>query len=340
MILFALLLVLGHTNAQQLNLRPIIGIVRHFSPLLTGYKLAEPPEDGPGITPTHSEFSADYVRWLSAGGARIAVLRFDMPEDKIKSLFTSINGLVFTGGGDTLGPETQYFKTASLLFNLAKEANDKGRSWWTLLKSPGDYFPIWGTCMGFQLLSILGAQDQTILHSGFDSYNYSIPLNLTPLAASSRFFTKLPTQVVTTLTTKNVTQNLHHFGVAPSVFTENANLAKIYRLLSVNADRAGRPFASTLEGINYPIYGTQWHPERNQFAWGPKEGLDKSIDAIRAMQSVANFFVGEARKSLHKFPTPQEEQDNLIFKWNPTFTGNQGDFPSEETYIFPLYKSQ
>lgn len=97
------------------------------------FKLAEPPEDGPGITPTHSQFSADYVRWLSAGGARIAVLRFDMPEDKIRNLFSSINGLVFTGGGDTLAPDTQYFKTASLLFNLAKEANDKGTKLFQLL---------------------------------------------------------------------------------------------------------------------------------------------------------------------------------------------------------------
>lgn len=194
--------------------------------------------------------------------------------------------------------------------------------------------------MGFQLLSILGAEDHSILDNGFDSYNYSIPLTLTPDARGSRFFTTLPPQVVTTLTTQNVTQNLHHYGVPPSTYNTNTNLLKTFKLLSVNTDRSGVAFGSTIEGRDYPFYGTQWHPERNQFAWGVQEGLNKTPEAIRAMQSVANFFVGEARKNFHKFTTPAEEVKNLIFAWRPTYTGDQGTFPSEETYIFPLYNHQ
>ena len=42
----------------------------------------------------------------------------------------------------------------------------------------GDYFPLWGTCLGFQLLCVLQAETDTILTS-FDAANYSIPLNFT-----------------------------------------------------------------------------------------------------------------------------------------------------------------
>ena len=42
----------------------------------------------------------------------------------------------------------------------------------------GDYFPVWGTCLGFQLLCVVEAGTHDII-SDFDSENYSIPVNLT-----------------------------------------------------------------------------------------------------------------------------------------------------------------
>lgn len=117
------------------------------------------------------------------------------------------------------------------------------------LISSGDYFPLWGTCQGFQLLSVLGAQDHSVLlHNYYDSYNYSIPIVLTPNAASSRLFNALSPSTVKTLTTKNCTENLHHNGVLPETYTKNANLAAMFKLLSVNMDRKGTPFGSTMEG--------------------------------------------------------------------------------------------
>jgi len=56
--------------------------------------------------------------------------------------------------------------------------------------------------------------------------------------------------------------NLHHDGVDPSSYTNNAALKATYSLLSTNLDRKGKPFGSTFEGINLPFYATQWHPER------------------------------------------------------------------------------
>ena len=41
----------------------------------------------------------------------------------------------------------------------------------------GDYFPVWGTCLGFELLTtIVGGEG---ILSQVDAENYSIPLNLT-----------------------------------------------------------------------------------------------------------------------------------------------------------------
>ena len=51
--------------------------------------------------------------------------------------------------------------------------------------------------------------------------------------------------------------------------------------------------------VQVPVYGAQWHPERPQFEWhkiDPNTGLDPvnhDAMAVLAMQSFANFFVGE-----------------------------------------------
>ena len=41
----------------------------------------------------------------------------------------------------------------------------------------GDVFPLWGTCLGFEFLSVCGAGGQNVL-SPVDGEDYAIPLNL------------------------------------------------------------------------------------------------------------------------------------------------------------------
>ena len=41
----------------------------------------------------------------------------------------------------------------------------------------GDVFPLWGTCLGFEFLSVCGAGGQNVL-SSVDGEDYAIPLNL------------------------------------------------------------------------------------------------------------------------------------------------------------------
>lgn len=36
----------------------------------------------------------------------------------------------------------------------------------------------------------------------------------------------------------------------------------MFDVLSVNDDKKGRTFVSTIEGKKLPFYGVQWHPEK------------------------------------------------------------------------------
>merc|ERR1712130_698398 len=120
--------------------------------------------------------------------------------------------------------------------------------------------------------------------------------------------------------------NNHHHGITSEHFSENENLTAMFNVLSNNADRDGRYFVSTIEAKNLPIYGVQWHPEKNNFEWSvnsdgsPYEAINHSADAVAASQAMANFFVNEARKNDHKFPTPDLEKNALFYNYPVTRT--------------------
>lgn len=156
-------------SAVGLNFRPIIGV-------LTEPLNETAPEEG-------SFLPASYVKWLESAGARVAPVRstvtknsqisrfpriikqsppnknvlwykvpYDASHETLQKYFSSLNGILFPGGGLSLQPQTTFYKTAKFFFDQSIISFKKG-----------DSFPIWGTCMGFQLLTILGANDHSVL---------------------------------------------------------------------------------------------------------------------------------------------------------------------------------
>ncbi len=89
-----------------------------------------------------------------------------------------------------------------------------------------------------------------------------------------------------------------------------------------------------LESGNYPFYGTQWHPEKNNFEWSLNadySNIPHSPNAVQASQSTASFFVNEARKSKHVYP--EAERDELIYSARLVYTG-KNDWIYEQVYLF------
>ena len=77
----------------------------------------------------------------------------------------------------------------------------------------------------------------------------------------------------------------------------------------------------------------QWHPEKNIFEWTTAESINHSYHAVSIAQTVANFFVNEARKSNHRFNSEEEEMKSLIYNYQPTYTG-MTSHSFEQIYIF------
>jgi len=170
----------------------------------------------------------------------------------------------------------------------------------------GTFFPLHGTCQGMQVLSLLVAEDQGVLeYNSFDSEGLVIPLDISwDGHHSSRIFNvnTAPDGVVETLGGSNSTINLHHDGVPVGAFSRSALLESFFILVSTNFDRTGKSFVSTLEAWDYPITATQWHPERNAYEWRDSiAATAHTPQSIAAMQYMATFFVGDARRNAQSF---------------------------------------
>ena len=96
-------------------------------------------------------------------------------------LFSSLNGLLLPGGSAPLTGAGGYAEVGELLYDLAKEANDAG-----------DSFPIWGTCNGFELLTVLSSKDHSRL-TDCDSQDDAVPLNFLPEWEESDLFSSVRT---------------------------------------------------------------------------------------------------------------------------------------------------
>lgn len=280
-------------------------------------------------TTTEYYVAASYLKWLEVAGVRAIPIPYDASEALVDDVFFQVNGILFPGGGSDV-PDS-----ARRIWHLAMEAN-----------SNGDYFPIWGTCLGFEYMVQMaaGRQGQSIVSGGFDAENVSLPLKLV-----ARSLLYADSRIREIVATQNVTMNNHHRGIEPSVFMDNAALRDMFYISSINEDRQGRAFVSTIEprdATKHPYYGVQYHPEKNPFEYAttkegmPYEDINHSLDGIYVSIHLAQFFGSLLRKAANQSPKRRHCYTNptkypLVY----TYPMKRGmDF--EQSYIIPSSKRQ
>ncbi|XP_005042227.1 PREDICTED: gamma-glutamyl hydrolase [Ficedula albicollis] len=264
-----------------------------------------------------SYIAASYVKFVESAGARAVPIRLNLTDEEYDKIFHSINGVLLPGGGVDLRT-SEYSRVAKMFYHKALEANDKG-----------DYFPVWGTCLGHEELTYLTSGEILLVHT--NTNGFSLPLNFTSAAKDSKMFRNFPDDVLHALATEPLTSNFHVWSLSMQNFTNNEKLRNFYNVLTTNTDGEVE-FISTMEAYKYPIYGMQWHPEKNPFEWKDSPGIPHSPSAVRAAYYMADFFVNEARKSMHHFSSEDEEAKELIYNYDPVYTGPFSAF--QQTYFF------
>lgn len=284
---------------------------------------------------------------VRGGGARTIAIPYDCTDTEyLEDLFQQIHA-IFLPGGNT--PNLSY--AVRYLLNRAWESNDR----------LGRYFPVWGTCLGFEFLVRYWStrnddtdtdsssdddddddDDVNILDDGFQSTNVSWPLEVVVPFQLYRD----PT-VYEIVTQHNVTLNNHHYGLSPNQFWSHAGLYTKWQITSMNHDTTGRPFVSTVEPLHpdrFPWYGVQYHPEKNAFEYGtyphtniPYEAIDHSPVAIQFSMSMAAFVVNLARRCMDLGYHVYTQADRFPYVY--TYPQEVG-LAFEQIYIIPATKNE
>lgn len=289
----------------MINHRPIIGVLTQE----TDDELREYGE---------AYIAASYIKYLESAGARVAPIRNDLTTKEYKELFSYINGLLVPGGAVNL-ITSGYAKATKVFYDETISAAERE-----------DMFPLWGTCLGFEELMTITASQNLLAHT--DSKNLSLPLEFNVDPATSRIFQHFPPDVIKALSTEDITANFHSWSLTLKNYSENSDLQQMYRIVSVNTDRNGIKFISTVEAYNYPIYAVQWHPEKAPFEWKENRAYSHLSSAVRASFYMADFFVNEARKNFHRFPNKSMEDAALIYQNIPVYIENTSGFTQAYFY--------
>lgn len=270
-----------------------------------------------------SYIAASYVKWVESAGARPVPILYDDPDWLLEKKFLSVNGLLIPGGGLDLKPG-RFFDAVDKLLKMALAANDRG-----------DYFPVQGTCMGMEVLTIYFSKDFHILQlASFNAEDHPTPIRFVKEEDKGRaYFKWMPPPLLERIQTRPITMENHADGTTVDHFLANENLRSFFDVLTTSVDRNGTEYVTTVEAKHYPIYGTQWHPEKNAFEWGLPH-IPHSSDAILVCQATANFFVNEARRSSHRPASEAEMDEMLIYNHSPVFSGRNGRGFFEQSYIF------
>lgn len=294
LLLFIRLLSSFSLNPNKINERPIIGV------------FAQPAEEFKDNY--HSYIASSYVKFIESAGARVVPIPFDLSKSELKKLFLGLNGLIFPGGDASLwSNETErrnmsvMTRAGQYLIQLAIESNLKN-----------NYFPIWGTCLGYELIIIAITNDPTILNT-FNSTNHRLALNY---SVKSKLFKDLNSNLKEYIHTNPVLFFSHRYGMTVESFLKNELLNNFFVITSTSKTDNGTLFVSSIEARYLPIYGVQFHPEKNPFEWRKEKNFTHTKESIEVSQFMGDFFIEEARKNFNSFESEEEAEKYLIYNYN------------------------
>lgn len=287
----------------------------------------------PGATNNWSQVVGSYVDWVQQTGAEVALIPYDMPWHILTQVLSQTQGMLLPGGAAELVDE----KKGNAVTNYQQRIHEIMK-WVEKQNNNGTFYPVWGTCLGMEELMIHhGNNNGKVLQSGFNDNGKYHPVKLNKSFWKSKFFGHLN---ISNADLKGVFNDpiayyYHSEGVDTAHFKKMAGMDKV-RLLGTSKNDAGREFTAILESKKYPMFFTQFHPEKHQFEKRDSyKPMDRSERTIRVMTSFIFKLVEMARKHAQPFEKiPESIQSYFPYYKTPMWSPSKA---FERIYMFKNY---
>jgi len=249
------------TDALDNTMDPVIGVLTQA---LSDEQIEDPRFDG------YSQYiMSTYVDYFEAQGLRVVPITMFESEEETRDKMARLNG-VFMPGGGWVNPD--YEVKAWFVMNEAKRLNDEGT-----------FYPVWGTCQGFQYLLGWASDEGMDVIELKDSHEISLALNWNVAdPAETKMFSDASPDMLAQFGSYPFAFQSHDHGIDPAKFSTDASLGAFFNPTSIQTDpNSGATFVATIEAYDYPFFGTQFHPEKNSEQWFEIDGLDHSWTAMQ-----------------------------------------------------------
>lgn len=94
-------------------------------------------------------------------------------------------------------------------------------------------------------------------------------------------------------------------------------MTKFFTPLTFNYDKNNKEFISAVESKEFPIWGVQFHPEKNPFELKDHIEAAHSPGSIESTRYFSEFFINECRHNLNKFTSAKQEKQLLVDNYYP-----------------------
>ncbi|XP_057291784.1 gamma-glutamyl hydrolase-like [Hydractinia symbiolongicarpus] len=299
---------------KEVNERPIVGVV--VMDIIDAVLLKTYPNlRGKHFVP------ASYVKLIEMTGARLVPISSKMSNEKVKTIFNSVNGLLFPGAGNNLN-HSGYHNVTKKLFELSMTANKNG-----------EVFPILGICRGFQALIVhVEGNESPIIAT--DSQDYPATVRWNRKSLKNSFLSSMPKMMIQYSEKHPITAHFHKYSITSDFFKRSSKLNNFFDILATSLDRNGTEFVSAMEGKKFPFYGIQFHPEKTMFEWSTTVSIPHSPQAIQLGQFIANSFMEQVRRNKRHFFKSSMEREYVIEKYHLMRIDDiDGHAPFQEIYI-------
>ena len=226
----------------------------------------------------YSYIASSYVKFLQMSGAQVVpIFSFTKNISYLENLLPKLNGVLFPGGGEAININNLWTKNADYIVKYAMNENKKG-----------NVFPIWATCLGWELMAYLT--------SGYDSKVLSpvrgeqAVINRISIKNPGYLFSDIPASIKNSLENGvGIVYFNHVYAVSTSYPTTNEVFRNFWNIAATTTSSYNEQFISAAEAKEYPFFGVQFHPEKNSYEW--KVNADRSENGAQIVQIISNKFV-------------------------------------------------
>jgi len=218
-----------------------------------------------------SQLKLAYFHWIEMADEQAMIIPYDISEDELLIILQRIQGIVWVGGeieNTKTHTTNQYTTLLNTLFYCYQYAIRENNN--------GNYYPIWGTCLGFDILLMFANQKSSLKESLLPFSMHGVyPCSFTPTKSRlKKWFSA---------------SMLQKMKKQPSIFYNN-NYGNVTVPNTVRIVSKHETFINMIEFKDYPFYGVQFHPEQPQTEF-----------SIEISQQFSLFFKNECDKNKNKW---------------------------------------